>query len=97
MRLRVYSCIHIQSVAEIFWRFASSSPYGWFSYHLGLRLPQEGGSLDIRRIDETSSLISSTVPPWLCNADGRVCLAGAMALVDEVSTYGAIVPWDKQW
>ena len=37
------------------------------------------------------------MPRWLCNADGRICLAAALALFDEVSTFAGVVPWDRQW
>jgi len=85
------------AVAELFWHFSNKSPDGWFGHLLGLRLPRFGGHLDIRQVDAASSEIASTVPAWLCGQDGRVGLAGAVALFDEISTFGGVVPWDQGW
>lgn len=85
------------AISELFWHFSSKSRDGWFGHLLGLRLPRFGGRLDIRDVGPESSEIAATVPPWLCNADGRVCLAAAVALFDEISTFGGVVPWDHRW
>jgi hypothetical protein len=72
--------------AEAFWGFSARSPHGWYGPQLGLRLPQDGGRLDIRAIDGTSSRVALPVESWLCGADGRVSMPAAVALFDEIST-----------
>ena len=72
--------------AEAFWGFSVRSKHGWYGPQLGLRLPQDGGRLDIRAIDGTSSRVALPVESWLCGADGRVSMPAAVALFDEIST-----------
>jgi len=84
-------------VAQAFWHFSNKSPHGWFGHHLGLTLPQLGGKVDIRHVDKERSVVACTVPKWLCNADGRLCLSSAVALFDEISTFAGVVPWDRDW
>ncbi|MGB1593115.1 MAG: hypothetical protein ACPIOQ_10210 [Promethearchaeia archaeon] len=85
-----------KDLTRMIWRYANTSPDGWFGYHLGLRLAEFGGTLDIRRVDALESEVATTVPKGMCNPDGRVCLAAAVALADEVSTFAGVVPWDKR-
>lgn len=64
---------------------------------LGLRLPETGGGVDAATVDHLdSSSIAVTLPwpAWLTRADGQICLAAALALADETSTFG-MGSWDK--
>ena len=64
---------------------------------LGVRLPVDGGSLSVDKFDCTKTKeISVTLPwpAWLCRPDGQLCLASALAISDEVSTFG-MAAWDK--
>ena len=64
---------------------------------LGVRLPVDGGSLSVDNFDCTKTKeISVTLPwpAWLCRPDGQLCLASALAISDEVSTFG-MAAWDK--
>ena len=52
---------------------------------------QDAGSLEIRKIEKDRSEIAATIPAWCCTADGRLCLSSAVALFDEISTFGGLV------
>ena len=62
---------------------------------MGLREPQDGGELEVRRIDQHESLVAARVPSWSCNPDGRVCLSAVTAMFDEISTVAGCAAWDR--
>ena len=65
---------------------------------LGLRLPETGGGADaatVDHLDSSSIAVSLPWPAWLAREDGQICLAAALALADETSTF-AMGSWDKQ-
>ena len=65
---------------------------------LGLRVPEAGGGANaatVSHMDSTSIAVSLPWPAWLSRADGQMCLAAALAIADETSTFG-MAAWDAQ-
>jgi acyl-coenzyme A thioesterase PaaI-like protein len=62
---------------------------------LGLRFAETGGSCTVDHFDSSSISVTVPWPAWLLRADGQLCLAGALAIADETSTFG-MAAWDKQ-
>ena len=55
---------------------------------LGLRLADDGGAVHVDRFDSDGFALTLPWPAWLSRPDGRVCLASALAICDEVTTFG---------
>ena len=68
---------------------------GSFGTLLGLILPRDGGSLRMRHLDDSTSEWSLPWPRWACRHDGHLSLGAALAIADEVSSYGAMACWDR--
>lgn len=68
---------------------------GSFGTLLGLILPRDGGSLRMRHLDDSTSEWSLPWPRWACRRDGHLSLGAALAIADEVSSYGAMACWDR--
>mmetsp|Transcript_14904 Transcript_14904/g.50245 ORF Transcript_14904/g.50245 Transcript_14904/m.50245 type:complete len:320 (-) Transcript_14904:102-1061(-) len=81
--------------AELFWRFNARSRAGGFGRHLGLILPDDGGDVEVTRMERTTCAARVSVPAWLCDAHG-VTAAGLVALFDEVSSFTGAVHWDTR-
>lgn len=62
---------------------------------LGLRLPEDGGSVRVDHFDSNQCSMTFNWPAWLCRADGQLCLASALAACDEASTFG-LAAWDAR-
>lgn len=62
---------------------------------LGLRLPEDGGSVSVDHFDSNQCSMTFNWPAWLCRADGQLCLASALAVCDEASTFG-MAAWDAR-
>jgi hypothetical protein len=74
--------------SRLWWRIAARSKLGNFCQLLGLRLPCDGGDLDIRAVDHHVSEVDVKWQTWLCRDDGVLCcLAFFLAVADEVSTF----------
>ena len=58
--------------------------------HLGLRLPEDGGSVTFNHVavDDKCISLSFAWPQWLGRPDGQLCMASALAVCDEASTFG---------
>ena len=61
---------------------------------LGVRLPIDGGAMSVDEFSKTSIAVTLPWPEWLCRTDKQVDLAAALAIQDEVSTFG-MCTWDK--
>ena len=84
----------LHPVTNFFFRLsAKTSSFG--ASFLGLRLPIDGGELRVDRLNDASISATLPWPSWLCRADGQMCLASFLAMLDEVSTFG-MGAWDKQ-
>ncbi|EOD14153.1 hypothetical protein EMIHUDRAFT_212187 [Emiliania huxleyi CCMP1516] len=84
----------LRAVAETLW--LATTRVGSFGTLLGLTLPLDGGGLRFRQLDKEQSVLSLPLPDWSVRADGTLCLATALALHDEISTYGGMAPWDAR-
>ena len=87
-------CRRRLAVAERLWTV--STRLGSFGNTLGLVLQRDGGKLKPHRIDDRATHWSVPYPPWATRKDGRLCLATALALADEVSSYGGMACWDER-
>ena len=68
---------------------------GSFGSTLGLILQRDGGRLQPHRIDANATHWSMPWPNWATRSDGKLCLGAALALADEISSYGGMACWDK--
>ncbi|EKX53321.1 hypothetical protein GUITHDRAFT_101024 [Guillardia theta CCMP2712] len=75
-------------------KYAARSKKGKFSSMLELQLEEDGGRMQIERMEDGMATVSVEVAPWCCGGDGRVTLAALLAMFDEVSTFCGCVPWD---
>ena len=82
------------AAAETMWRITTR--LGSFGTTLGLILNRDGGKLTPRRIDDAATEWSVPWPQWASRSDGKLCLATALALADEVSSYGGMSCWDNR-
>jgi hypothetical protein len=87
--------VDLRRRALVFWKYSARSKAGTFGRLLGLHPREDGGLLDIREITSDRSVIATVIRPWCCRSDGRLCLSAAVALFDEISTYGGTVVWDR--
>lgn len=69
---------------------------GSFGTTLGLTLQRDGGSLMPHRIDGAATHWSVPWPQWAARSDGKLCVAAALALADEISSYGGMACWDAR-
>ena len=84
----------LHPVTNFLFRLSSKSKSFGASF-LGLRLPIDGGELRVDRFNDTSISTTLPLPAWLCRPDGQLCLAGFLAMADEVSTFG-MGAWDAR-
>ena len=84
----------LHPVTNFLFRLSSKSKSFGASF-LGLRLPVDGGELRIDRFNDISISTTLPLPAWLCRPDGQLCLAGFLAMADEVSTFG-MGAWDAR-
>ena len=81
-------------VADTMWLLTTR--HGSFGTMLGLILPADGGRLRYRQLDDRQSVVTAPWPAWAARKDGALCLATALALHDEISTYGGMACWDAR-
>jgi hypothetical protein len=79
--------------ALLFFDFARRSPFGTFHRILQLMPTHYGGNLELKEIKDDLSVVEASLPPW-CN-DRISSLCGVLAMMDEISTYSGVVPWDQ--
>ena len=84
----------LHPVTNFLFRLSSKSKSFGASF-LGLRLPVDGGELRVDRLNDTSISTTLPLPAWICRPDGQLCLAGFLAMADEVSTFG-MGAWDSR-
>ena len=87
-------CAQLLAVAETLW--SVTSRYGSFGTALGLILQRDGGRLTPVRMDSAATEWQMPWPNWAARSDGKLCLATALALADEISSYGGMACWDKK-
>eukprot|EP00511_Aplanochytrium_stocchinoi_P004677 CAMPEP_0204826448 /NCGR_PEP_ID=MMETSP1346-20131115/4137_1 /ASSEMBLY_ACC=CAM_ASM_000771 /TAXON_ID=215587 /ORGANISM="Aplanochytrium stocchinoi, Strain GSBS06" /LENGTH=316 /DNA_ID=CAMNT_0051954481 /DNA_START=94 /DNA_END=1041 /DNA_ORIENTATION=- len=87
----------MKELCKRWWKFSARSPFGQFGSILGLRLAEDGGSVEIINADRASATVYAKVPRWCVNQNtGNLKLDAAVALFDEISTYSGMCNWDKK-
>ena len=87
-------CPKLAKVADTLW--LATTRHGSFGTLLGLVLRADGGGLRFHELNERQSIISCPWPRWAARADGALCLPTALAMHDEISTYGGMACWDAR-
>lgn len=87
-------CPRLLSSCEALW--IGTTRLGSFGSALGLILSRDGGKLTPKQIDATTTEWTCPYPAWAARPDGKLCLATALALADEISSYGGMACWDDR-
>lgn len=82
---------------ELWWLGSNRSPLGHFGKLLGLRLPADGGKLELCRLEGDSSVVVVPYPDMFGHQEGGAFRLGtAIAMADEISTFAGMAMWDRR-
>ena len=81
---------------ELLWMYSARARAGHFGLLLGLKPPRDGGDVRLRRCATHETEVSVRWPAWLCRDDGALCLGGALAMADEITTFAGLCLFDRR-
>ncbi len=85
----------MRQAALLFFNFSRRSPFGSFGRYLDIAPVELGGTVEIQEIGPTKSVVTTRVPSWCVDSSGALLLSGAIAQMDEISTYCGTLLWDR--
>ncbi len=83
--------------AQLLWRLSARSSLGTYGSRIGMLFPQDGGTLQLTKACAETSTSSITLewPHHACLPDNTLRLPLVLAMADEISTFGCMVPYDR--